>query len=486
MKRLALAVVLLAALAAAALIACATNPATGRSQLILVSADKEREMGLSAVPGVMEEFGAYDDPALAQWVAGIGKGLAAKTERPELPYQFTVLDSPVVNAFALPGGPTFVTRGLIAHADSEAELAGVMGHEIGHVVARHGAEQASRGQLLNLGLGAASIARPELQRFGQLLGAGAQMLLLRYSRDAEREADMLGVRYIGRAGYEPTAMSRFLGVLDQLAQESGKSLPGWLSTHPDPGERVATTLRLARAAPAPANPRVGREELLARVDGLVFGDDPRQGFQKGLTFHHPQLRFRFDLPEGWKAINTRAAVAATDDEEKPTAQLALRLAPADAAQLSPAAFVERLKQKNPNASFDGAAAVQNGVDAWRGAIVVHGDSGATRLSAVFARVEGRLYQFLGATSDEAKRPALDRALRSLRPETDPAALGVRPVVVRLAKVPAGTALPEFCAQRKDLGAPCKVVGDLNHLPSDARAAGTATWKYPVRQSAVYP
>lgn len=471
------------------LVACATNPATGRKQIILVSKADEVRMGLESVPGILQEFGAYEDAAVSSYVDTLGRELATKVERRDLPFRFTVLDSPVVNAFALPGGPVFVTRGLLAHANDQAELAGVVGHEIGHVEARHSAEQLSRGQLLGLGIGVAAIARPELQRFGQLIGASAQLLMLRYSRDAEREADMLGVRYMARAGYDPMGMPRFMRVLDRLSADSGRALPGWLATHPDPGERVQTTTRLAKESPV-QNPRTLRENHLRAVDGIVFGDDPRQGFQRGATFHHPGLKFRFDLPAGWKSINTQSAVAAVDNDRQPTAQVVMKIVPKDAGgDLPPDAYAQRLASKNPTAKFAGSAAPVNGKPAWVGRVAVTDETGATQtLSAAWISHGGALYQFLGAVADAGgSGPGqIEKTLRSFRDESDAAVLNVKPVVVKLLRNDRATTYSAFCAARSNLGAPCGEVARINHgTEADALEAG-ATVKVPTRQSAVYP
>jgi predicted Zn-dependent protease len=174
--------------------ACATNPATGKKELILVSEDQEVQMGQAEAKRTISQLGAYADSELQNYVSSIGKKLAAVSERPQLPWTFTIVDDPQVNAFALPGGPIFITRGILAHMGSEAELAGVLGHEIGHVTARHSASQMSRAQLAQIGLGLGTVLRPDLAQFAGLASTGLQVLFLKYSRDDESEADMLGFR----------------------------------------------------------------------------------------------------------------------------------------------------------------------------------------------------------------------------------------------------------------------------------------------------
>ena len=192
--------VLLLALPTALVVSCATNPVTGKREFSLVTADQEIAMGKEGYPAVVAEYGLYDDPALAAYVNGIGQKLAKVSEMPTLQWHFTVLDDPTVNAFAMPGGYIYITRGILAHLESEAQLAGVMGHEIGHVTARHSAKQITQQQLTGLGLG---LAGAFSESFRQYSGAASQalgLLMLKYGRDDENQSDDLGVRYTTAAG----------------------------------------------------------------------------------------------------------------------------------------------------------------------------------------------------------------------------------------------------------------------------------------------
>ncbi len=484
-------------LLAGVLAACVTNPATGRRQLLLVDRDREIRLGREALPGIRSEYGAYDDPALASWVKTIGGKLAAVTEDPSYPFSFTVLDSPVVNAFALPGGPVFVTRGLIAHANSEAELAGVLGHEIGHVEARHGAEQLSQQQLLAVGLGVAGMADPRLGRVRDLLGTAARLLLLSYSRRDEREADMLGVRYMARAGWDPLAFPAFLSVLDRLEQRSGQALPSWLSTHPAPADRVAVTRQLARKIRARKLARGKtlvrhREILLERVDGLVFGDDPRQGFLHDGLFRHPGLRFRVAFPPGWKLLNTNRFVAALDDPERPSARLVLELVPPGRANgLPPAEYVARLARRERFLDLDGSSTTVGGFPAWIGFATVPGREGTPPRPLLLAAIRDgeHLYRFVGAFAgrrDGDPVRAMERTVRSFARETDPAVLGVEPVRIHLVAVPGGRTLAEICATIPDLAVPCRDVALLNHVHRKDTVERGSRLKVPLRGCPIYP
>ncbi|MGH6898129.1 MAG: M48 family metalloprotease [Geminicoccaceae bacterium] len=322
-KRLLMVLFLMPALALAPACTRVVNPATGETELTAMSPAQERQVGTQQHPQVLAEFGgAYADAALQAYVADIGERLAAVSELPDLEFTFTLLNSEVVNAFALPGGYVYVTRGLLALADNEAELAGVMAHEIGHVTARHSAQRYSRGVVAQSGVAIGSIlaailgggaAADLVQQAG---GVGAQAYLAGYSRDQEFQADELGVRYLARAGYDPAAMSSFLeklGQNDALArrlagrEDAPDPASSWFATHPRTPDRVLRAVERASAASAGPG-RIDRERYLAEIDGMIYGEDPSQGLVRNGTFVHPELRFAFDVPPGFRLINTPTAV----------------------------------------------------------------------------------------------------------------------------------------------------------------------------------
>src|SRR5512134_1704571 len=209
------------AAAVALVIACATNPATGRKQLMLVSEAQEIAMGKEADQEAVAAYGLYPDPKVQAYVNELGQRLAKASERPSLPWSFKVVDDASVNAFALPGGYIYVTRGIMTHLRSEAELAGVLGHEIGHVTGRHSAQQMSQQQLAMGGLLIGMVAVPELQQYGGLVQQGLGLLFLKFGRDDENEADQLGLRYMTREAYEPRELLEVFGVLDRVTRETG-------------------------------------------------------------------------------------------------------------------------------------------------------------------------------------------------------------------------------------------------------------------------
>lgn len=298
---------------------CSTNPATGgRSFTAFMSPEREREIGREQHPQIVREFGGeLNDPKIKAYVDEVGQRLARASDMPDLPFTFTVLDSDITNAFALPGGYVYVTRGLLALAGNEAELAGVLGHEIGHITARHSAQRYSAsivGGILAVGIG--------IFTGSDVLGQAAQsvtgLALASYSREQEFESDLLGVRYLARTGYDVGAMASFLAKL-QAESELEAELAGRpgaandfniMQTHPRTQDRVRAAIETAGQTGLPANPRTGRDEFLAAIDGMSYGGDAENGFIKARQFIHPALRFQFEVPPGFQIVNRPASVIA--------------------------------------------------------------------------------------------------------------------------------------------------------------------------------
>jgi predicted Zn-dependent protease len=292
--------------------ACARNPVTGKKQMVLMSQEQEIAMGKEADPQVVAEFGLYKDQALQKFITEKGKAMATISHRPKLDYEFKIVDSPVVNAFALPGGYVYFTRGIMAHFNNEAEFAGVLGHEIGHITARHSVIQQRNAMLGQLGIIAGVILVPELSDFVDPLSTGLQLALMSFGRDAERQSDQLGVEYSSRIGYNASEMAEFFKTLErQEAASGGGKIPEFLSTHPSPSEREATVAKLAEEWKKKLklkDARVNRDSYLKRIDGMILGEDPRQGFTEQGVFYHPELKFLFPIPQGWKLQNAPTQV----------------------------------------------------------------------------------------------------------------------------------------------------------------------------------
>jgi predicted Zn-dependent protease len=296
--------------------ACSRNPATGRVQFGLPSNDDEIALGRDADVQVRAAMPVYDEvPSATKMVAEVGAKLAKDSERPELPWSYTLLDDSAVNAFALPGGWVYVTRGLLVQLGSDDELAAVLGHETGHVTARHGVVQLRKQNTARRTVGIFRVIDPNLRHVGGLAATAAGVALLKYSRDDEHEADDLAVRYVKRGGWDTRALVRVFEVLTALASKSGEKEAPWLSTHPDPAERrdrTAAMLGITPPVPAAAEP-----EYLAAIEGVVVGPDPRDGFLATPTlFAHPRRGYELQLPTGWKIVQQRDQVIALSPDEK--------------------------------------------------------------------------------------------------------------------------------------------------------------------------
>lgn len=450
---------------------CSVNPATGKRELTLVGEGQEVSMGRDYDAQLTASLGLVPDTALQAYVESLGRRLAAASERPGLPWTFRVVDDPAVNAFALPGGFVYVTRGILARFDSEAELVGVLGHEIGHVTARHSVTQMSRQQLQQLGLGLGMVLSEEVQRYGDLLATGLGLLNLRYSRGDETESDELGVRYMGRAGYDPTAM---VGVFQMLSAVSGGAsgrAPEWTLTHPHPENREAHIRSVIAAAAFAPSQDPGRDRYLDRIQGLTYGENPREGYFRGSLFLHPELAFQLRFPAGWKTVNQRAAVAAVAPGEQ--ALVVLELvdgAPEPAAALS--AFL-REEGRTGGAIRETAS---DGIRAARAAFTSAGPEGReVRGEALFARHGAATYRVVAMASADAwagVRDVCASALDSFARLTDPAVLAVRPWTLEVVTLREAMTVEEF-HRRYPAPLPVGEVAVLNRRdPRETVPAGT--------------
>lgn len=289
---------------------CSVNPLTGQKDFTgLMSPQQEESIGAEQHQEIIKEYGGeYKNRAIQSYVDEIGQKMARHSDRQDVTYRFTVLDSPIVNAFALPGGYVYVTRGTLAIANNEAELAAVLGHEIGHVAGRHQAARYSRGVLSSLGATVLSAAIG-VPAASQAIGVGTNLYMSSYSRDQETQADLLGVRYLSRAGYDTMAMSDFLkdmnGYHSMEAQLNGKDQKqfSYFSSHPDTSGRVSTSRLETTKYPPASHDNDNRDRYLSMMRGMLYGENPSQGYVRNGTFYHPDIGFALSIPEGFPLDN---------------------------------------------------------------------------------------------------------------------------------------------------------------------------------------
>jgi predicted Zn-dependent protease len=289
------------------IISCAVNPVTGKRQLMLMSEAQEVALGIQYDPQVLATFGVYEDPDLQSFIQTKGNEMGLISHRPKLEYHVKILDSPVVNAFAIPGGYVYLTRGILAQFNNEAEVMGVLGHEMGHIAARHSVSQQAKQTMGTLLIITGMIASEKFAQYGEYAMQGMQLLFLKFSRDDEFQADALGVEYSSKIGYDANKMADFFQVLNKMnmADQQG-GVPTFLSTHPDPGDRYNNVRQDAKKwqDSLKLSPwKVNNDSYLQMINGIVYGEDPRQGYVEGNIFYHPELKFKFSFPSGWQFEN---------------------------------------------------------------------------------------------------------------------------------------------------------------------------------------
>jgi len=437
----------LALLALAGALACATNPATGRSEFMLVSQDQEITIGRENDPQIVASIGLYPDTALQRYVQELGARIAAQSERPGLPWTFRVLDDPTVNAFAIPGGYIYITRGILAHLTSEAQLAAVLGHEIGHVTARHSASQMSQQQLAQLGLAVGSAVSEKFAQYANVAGQGLGILFLKYSRDDESQADALGVRYLRRTKHDLREMPGVFTMLAAVSEAAGQAgkVPDWLQTHPQPADRSTHISRMIAEQPQDTvGLIVAKAAYTRRLDNVVYDLDPRAGYFVGTKFNHPTMRFTLTFPDGWATKNEASAVRGMSAEKDAAIQLTVaKEATAEAAYRAFAAnegvqagTVARSTINGLSTSGSAFGAVANG-DTLRGAVLF-----VEHNSMVF-----ELVGFAPQAGWAARQAAVERALRSFAVLTDRTALAVQPQRLDIVTLDRRQSLAELLARR---------------------------------------
>ncbi|MDX1940954.1 MAG: M48 family metalloprotease [Saprospiraceae bacterium] len=414
---------------------CSVNPVTGKKEIMLMTKDQEIALGIQSNPEVLATFGAYQDETLQNFINQKGQEMAKVSHRPELEYKFQILDSPVVNAFALPGGFVYFTRGIMAHFNNEAEFAGVLGHEIGHVTARHGAQQYTQQILLQGALLVGVVASEDFAQYAGLASQGLGLLMLKFGRDDESQSDQLGVQYSTKIGYDAHEMAHFFKTIDRLSGGDNGGVPTFLSTHPNPIDRYNKVNQLAtdaqKTSPA-ANLQVNRDQYLRMIDGLIYGDDPRQGYLENNIFYHPDLKFQFPVPQGWQFQNMPAQVQMAPQDGKSLVVFTL----AQGNSINEAANVmaqdTSLKvESRQNATVNGLPAM----------IIVgnqQAQDGKVVSSLIYLiQYNNLIYKFIGmayAQDFSTYRPVFENTMKNFKQLNDQSKINVQPERIRIKTV----------------------------------------------------
>ena len=417
-------------------ISCATNPVTGKRQIMLMSEAQEVQIGAQYDPEVMATFGEYKDEDLLAFIREKGNEMGRISHRPDLEYHFKILDSPVVNAFAVPGGYLYFTRGMLAQLNNEAELVGIIGHEMGHVTARHSASQQSQAQLGQLAMIGGMIASEQFARYAQFAMQGMQLLFLKFSRDHERESDRLGAEYSSKIGYDAHKMADFFQVLNKMhmADEQG-GVPTFLSTHPNPADRYTAVHQNANRWQNNLDYsewKVNADNYLKMIDGMVYGEDPRQGYVEGNVFYHPEMRFSFGIPPGWKLQNSPLQVVVAPENGRALTVFTLsRQKDLQAAAQETISQMGLTYQGGQNTTVNGLPALATFSKQYPQPSQYQASAQQPTISVLsyYISYNGTIYAFHGV-SQEADfsyfRDALESTMRSFNRLTDASKINVKP------------------------------------------------------------
>lgn len=446
---------------------CAVNPVTGKKQLMLISEAQEIEMGRQYDPNVIATFGLYQNEPLLKLIEARGNEMAKISHRPNLQFHYRILDSPVINAFAVPGGYIYFTRGILAQFNNEAEMIGVLGHEMGHITARHTASSQSKQQLGQLLLVGGMIASEKFRDFAGYAMQGMELLFLKFSRDNESEADKLGVEYATKIQYDAQKMADFFNVLNRMSMANDHGgIPTFLSTHPDPGDRYNSATRQAAEWKTELGPQewiVNEDSYLRMLEGLVYGEDPKQGYVEGNVFYHPDMKFRFPVPAGWQLENSplQVQMAPQDGRALMIFTLAQEKTAAEAAQ----AVLQQLNLsviESKRETVNGLPAVAT-ISQQVSQDPQTGQKQALGVMSYFIEYDGAVYVFHGVTSDAdfgSFARLFESTMKSFARLTDQSKINVKPKRIRIRQVQkSGTLADAF----RSFGVPQSQIEELSLL-----------------------
>lgn len=471
-----------------------TSPVSGNKRAYGYSWEQELQIGAEADQEIIAQYGLYEDAALTTYVEQLGHELVevshfSREDTPEqyrnTEFTFRVLNSPVVNAFALPGGYVYVTRGLLSHLENEAQLMVVLGHEIGHVAARHASQRAAEQQIGQLAIIGGAVLGESLGFDGgnilQMSSQTAQLLFLSYSRDDERESDKLGVEYSAMDGYAAAEGGEFFTSLKRISEKAGHNIPSHLSSHPDPGEREQNIPRMAAEWEAKGYEmtKVDRDEFLEVLDGMMYGDNPREGFEQNGTFYHPDMGFKFPVPDEFTLYNEKSAVVLVNQSQDAVVQLTID-SENNSAQASVQAFI----------SQDGVTAIEqfganiNGNEAYKAIATAQTEDGTElKINVTAVEFEGMVYRFLSYTTTaqfETYSDSFSKVSSGFNKVTDATILNVKPVRLKLTRAESTTSFSNLLPTRLPIGVEALDIAILNQVELNETIEKGSLIKIPVQ------
>lgn len=470
------------------------NPVTGNKRAYGYSWEQEVEIGAQADKEISAQYGLYENAELSNYVDELGQALLevshmrredTKQKFRETEFTFRVLDSPVVNAFALPGGYIYVTRGLLAHLNNEAQLAMVVGHEIAHVAARHASQRAATQQFGQLAIIGGAILGESLGYDGgsilQLSSQTAQLLFLKYSRDAERESDALGVEYSAMKSYQAAEGADFFTSLKRISESQGGGIPTLMSSHPDPGEREQTIPRLAQewAEKGYEQTILDKEEFMSMIDGIMFGENPRNGFEENGIFYHPDLEFKFPVPNGFQLINQPSVVVMVNEAQDAVIQFDI-----DSESSNPQNAVQAFLNQEGITTLDESSYSSDGMNGYQATASAATQDG-TELKVLMRAVsyDGNIYRFLSYTASsqfEQYENEFRASSDGFSTLTDQQILNVEPVQLQLITTSRTAAFSELIPANLPMNITPQDLAIVNQVNLDQQIEAGTMLKIPVQ------
>lgn len=444
--------------------ACSVNPVSGKKQLSFMSESQEIAIGKENDPAVIAQFGLYPNDTLQNFIKEMGKKMVAISHRPNLPFEFRILDSDVINAFAVPGGYVYFTRGIMAYFNDEAQFAGVLGHEIGHITARHSSQQYTKQMLTQIAFMGGMIFSEKFRNMSEQAMQGMELLFLKFSRDDETESDVLGVKYSSAIGYDASHMADFFQTLKRVTEKEGARIPEFYSTHPDPGNRYNEVKKLAAEYQTTnnlTNLKINRDVYLRMIDGIVYGADPRQGYldKTNYVFYHPEMKFEYPIPNGWQFQNSPQAVQAANADG--TAAIILTLSSQTNFTAAASELLEAYQLKSLTSPTQSKI---NGLDAYsflaeqveqtsQTTTTQQQTADADKLVVLFTlyQYNGAIYVLQGMSSKKdypAQKANFIYSMNGFKALTDPKRINVIPERVKIVVVPNNMTLKDMMVVNK--------------------------------------